>query len=117
MEALVGRIVGREEEDYRAQDVLPITPVGYPNNFRGIMADEKCTGCGACTWVCPMENIKIVDRHAVIGDDCATCLACFHWCPNQAIFMSKQQGIERRAKYHHPDVDIGDIVALKTLDE
>lgn len=115
--ALVGHIAERAEEDYRAQDVLPVTPVGYPNNFRGIMADENCTGCGACTWVCPMENIKIIDKHAVIGDDCATCLACFHWCPNQAIFMSKQQGIERRAKYHHPDVEMADIVALKSFEE
>lgn len=111
---LAAPILARETADFTADSVLPITPVGYPNNFRGIMADENCTGCGACTWVCPMDNIKIVDKHAVIGDDCATCLACFHWCPNQAIYMSKQENIARRAKYHHPDVALGDIVALKT---
>lgn len=115
--ALVGPIQAREEADYACADVLPITPVGYPSNFRGIMADERCRGCGTCTWVCPMDNIRIVDGHAVIGDNCATCLACFHWCPMQAIYMSRQESISRRAKYHHPDVDLSDIVALKQMEE
>ena len=112
--ALIPRIQAREAQDYFTDELLPITPVGYPNNFRGIAAEpEKCTGCGACSWVCPMGNIRIADGKAVIGDSCATCLACFHWCPNEAIWMSRQEGIERRSKYHHPDVRLEDIVAQK----
>lgn len=114
VDALVPRIQAREAQDYFTDELLPITPVGYPNNFRGIVAEaEKCTGCGACTWVCPMQNIRIVDGKAQIGDDCATCLACFHWCPNEAIWMSKQENIARRSKYHHPDVRMEDVVAQK----
>lgn len=114
VDALAEPIRNRETQDYSTDELLPITPVGYPNNFRGIEAEtEKCTGCGACTWVCPMGNIKIEDGKAKIGDDCATCLACFHWCPQEAIWMSKQENIARRSKYHHPDVRLEDIVAQK----
>ena len=60
-----------------------------------------------------MNNISLKDGKAIIGDDCATCLACFHWCPVEAIIMSKQEGIERRFKYHHPEVSFTDILAQK----
>lgn len=112
IDALVPKILAREAQEYFTDEVLPITPVGYPNNFRGIEAEpDKCTGCGVCAAVCPMNNIRIVDGKARIGDDCATCLACFHWCPNEAIWMSRQENIARRSKYHHPAVRLEDIIA------
>jgi len=111
----------RKEENYYSEEVLPITPVGYPNNFRGITVDENCVGCGRCVEVCPMKNITLQDGKALIGDDCSTCLACFHWCPVEAIWMSKpepmwermKQDISRRSKYHHPEVSIVDIAQQK----
>ena len=111
--ALVPRILAREAEDYADTAVLPLTPIDYPNNFRGITAEDSCTGCGVCAQVCPMGNISISGGKAVIGDDCATCLACFHWCPEEAIWMSKQENIARRAKYRHPEVKLSDILAQK----
>lgn len=103
-------IRSREVQDYSEAGVLKQTPVDFPNNFRGITADEKCVGCGTCVKVCPMHNIEIRDGKACVGDDCATCLACFHWCPVEAIWMSKQEDIARRSKYHHPDVTLQDII-------
>ena len=104
-------VIKGETAEYFADEVLPLTPVDYPNNFRGIEAEaDKCIGCGICAKVCPMENIVIENGKAHIGDDCATCLACFHWCPKEAIWMSKQENIARRAKYHHPEVSLKDIV-------
>lgn len=103
-------LLRREVQDCSAQEVLPLTPVDYPNNFRGITAEDSCTGCGICSKVCPMGNITIADGKAVIGDDCATCLACFHWCPREAIYMSKQEEISRRRKYRHPDIILSDIL-------
>lgn len=111
---MVEPIRSRQVEDYSETAVLPATPVNYPNNFRGITADENCIGCGTCVKVCPMNNIKLVEGKAVIGDDCATCLACFHWCPKEAIWMSKAEEIARRRKYHHPDVTLEQILQEKT---
>lgn len=110
-----------KSENYYSEEILPLTPVDYPNNFRGITVDENCVGCGRCVEVCPMDNITLRDGKAVIGDDCATCLACFHWCPMEAIWMSKaepmwermKQDISRRSKYHHPEVNIVDIAQQK----
>ena len=115
VDALIPSIRDREAQDYFTDELLPITPVGYPNNFRGITADENCIGCGVCAQVCPMSNIKIVGGKAQIGDDCSTCLACFHWCPTEAIWMSKQENIARRGKYHHPAVNAEDIAVQKKL--
>ncbi len=100
-------------EDYHSDEVFKETPVDYPNNFRGIMADENCIGCGTCVKVCPMENIKLVDKKAIIGNECSTCLGCFHWCPVEAIYMSKEENVSRRFKYHHPDVKLLDVILRK----
>lgn len=106
-------ILQHETQAFTADALLPLTPVAYPNNFRGITADETCTGCGICLSVCPMQNITLAEGKAQIGDACATCLSCFHWCPTESIWMSKQPDIARRRKYHHPDITLSDIRALK----
>lgn len=113
VKGLVHSIKDKETQDYAEAGILPLTPVSYPNNFRGILAEDSCIGCGACAKVCPMDNITLANGKAQIGDCCATCLACFHWCPVEAIYMSKQENIARRRKYHHPDVTLQDIVSQK----
>ena len=45
----------------------------------------KCTGCGKCVEVCPLEAIKILNGKAIISDSCAECGACISECPNGAL--------------------------------
>ncbi len=106
-------ILSRKTEDYHSLPPVKDSPVSFPSNMRGITADEKCTGCGICVKVCPMQNITVQNGHAAIGDNCQTCLACFHWCPSEAIWMSKEEKIARRSKYHHPDITLTDILNEK----
>ena len=106
-------VVERVEQDYSSDDEFIITPAIKANNFRGICSDEKCIGCRICVKVCPMNNIHIKDGRAIIGDSCSSCLACFHWCPVEAIYMTKHTENGRRIKYHHPDVLLTDIIQLK----
>ena len=113
VEKLLPALQEREVCDYSADGVIKETPVDTPNNFRGIVAEDSCIGCGRCVSVCPMDNIILEDGKARIGNNCATCLACFHWCPVEAIYMSKQENIARRSKYHHPDIAFEDIVGMK----
>lgn len=112
--AILPLIRARETRDYSDASIIPLARTAYPNNFRGIEAEsDKCTGCGICAEVCPMGNIVLRENKAVIGDNCSTCLSCFHWCPNEAVWMSKQENIARRAKYRHPEVKLTDILAQK----
>ena len=109
-------IIARKQESIEKITEFKDTPVDYPNNFRGIMADENCIGCGVCKKVCPMDNIEIVNRKAIVKDKCITCLSCFHWCPKEAIYMSKEENVARRFKYHHPDVEVKNFLK-KSIDE
>ncbi|MBQ2818521.1 MAG: EFR1 family ferrodoxin [Clostridia bacterium] len=111
--SIIEKIELGEKEDYYSKKVLLSTPVDIASNFRGIKADDNCTGCGLCAMICPRNNIKIEDGRAQMGEDCVSCLACFHWCSREAIYMSKQENIARRKKYHHPDIDVQDMILQK----
>lgn len=113
IEKLLSALQAREVYDYSSDGVIKETPVDTASNFRGILAEDTCIGCGRCVSVCPMDNIILENGKALIGNNCATCLACFHWCPVEAIYMSKQENIARRSKYHHPEVAFEDIVGMK----
>jgi ferredoxin len=113
IENLLPALMAKEANDYSSDGVIKETPIDTANNFRGIIAEDSCIGCGRCVQVCPMNNITLENGKAFIGNNCSTCLACFHWCPVEAIYMSKQENIARRSKYHHPDVTFEDIAGMK----
>ena len=47
---------------------------------------QKCTGCGVCIEVCPVEAISMDADKAVIDDNiCTECGLCVEECPNEAI--------------------------------
>lgn len=72
---------------------------------------SECIGCGICEKVCPVQNIKIVDKKPQWENNCAACLACFHWCPKKAVKINKL--ISKRDKYHHPEVSVRDMCLRK----
>jgi ferredoxin len=75
---------------------------------KSFSADAKCTGCRTCARVCPVANIEIVDQRPVWRNRCENCLACFNWCPTNAIHGPLASSGYR---YHHPDVTAHDIAA------
>jgi len=77
-------------------------------------ADEACNGCGICAQICPVSNVEIVDDKPVWHHRCEQCFACLQWCPQDAVQFGG--GTAERARYHHPDVTVGDMVRLAPQD-
>ena len=47
---------------------------------------NKCTNCGACVKVCPVEAISIKEGKAVVDQEkCIHCGKCLNVCPQDAI--------------------------------
>ncbi len=51
--------------------------------------NDGCTSCGACSRVCPMQNITINSDGPSWRNNCAFCLRCYHSCPRHAITYGK----------------------------
>lgn len=48
-----------------------------------------CVGCGICAKACPLKNVTMKDREPHWGDNCCSCLACYHSCPRHAVAYGK----------------------------
>lgn len=48
---------------------------------------EKCTACGNCAEVCPVEAIEVENKAKVDADTCVDCGTCVDECPVEAITM------------------------------
>lgn len=86
---------------------LPFAEV-MPLIDRSYHADEGCSGCGICTKVCPVHNIKMVKGKPAWQHICENCLACINWCPQKAIHGYAELPNLRR--YHHPEVKLTDLL-------
>ena len=80
---------------------------------------DKCIGCNTCVRVCPMNNIRLIEREepmansqkpiALIADRCTVCLACVHVCPQQAISTNGREALKER-QYRHPQIKLKDLL-------
>lgn len=70
--------------------------------------NEKCNGCALCEKICPVNNIKMEQTQPKWQHHCQQCLACLHWCPNEAIEFGKNT--PGRKRYHHPQINVTDII-------
>lgn len=57
--------------------------------------EDKCIGCGKCEKLCPMNNIKIVDKKVVQNNQCTMCYRCINNCPKQAMTLLGKTVVEQ----------------------
>ncbi|MBI2629641.1 DUF362 domain-containing protein [Candidatus Pacearchaeota archaeon] len=58
---------------------------------------EKCTRCGTCERVCPVEAMKLNPYPEVNQKKCIRCFCCIESCPQHALFL-KETGIRKIIK-------------------
>ena len=66
---------------------VPFNPIWckYKLKAKDFYVKDSCMGCGKCSKLCPLNNIKLVDKKPVWGDQCTHCMACISNCPVDAI--------------------------------
>lgn len=71
---------------------------------------DKCTGCGVCKTVCPIDNIIIGNGIAVRKrSKCEYCLACAHNCPQKAITIKRGEK-NPNARYINENITLQEII-------
>lgn len=75
---------------------------------KDFLTKEKCNGCGNCVKVCPVENIKLVDKKPEWQHNCTQCFACLQWCNQQAIEI--KQNTVKRKRYHNPEIKLSEMI-------
>ena len=63
-----------------------------------IVDEERCTHCGRCARVCPVDNITGAPPTWKHDGRCTCCLACYHYCPEHAINYGKRT--RQRGQYY-----------------
>jgi len=58
--------------------------------------------------VCPVGNIRMENKKPVWQHKCEQCLACLHWCPEEAIQCGRRT--EGRKRYRNPEVNVKDFM-------
>lgn len=91
---------------------------------KGFFTDERCTGCGTCARVCPLQNITLQKKHPVWNHHCHGCMACVAYCPAKAIQFETPEAYrqlntvisrrlclpEKRKRYHNPFITAADLM-------
>jgi ferredoxin len=112
----IGEIASMVDHGFRKRPSAPlfgslVHRMIYPRFIAGVhhadrkfTVDDRCTSCGRCVEVCPVENIRLEEGRPVWLHHCEQCMACIQFCPTAAIQAGKKT--EKRGRYHHPGVTI-----------
>jgi ferredoxin len=65
-------------------------------NARGFYSTNDCIECEKCVSLCPLKNIKNIDKKPFWGSVCTHCMSCICGCPQSAIeYKNKSKGRQR----------------------
>jgi ferredoxin/flavodoxin len=90
--------------DLPFEEILPLMDKSFKY-------DDKCNGCGICSRICPVGNIKLSNNKPLWQHHCEQCFACFQWCPKEAIQFGNKTVNGKR--YRHPSVKLTDMITYE----
>lgn len=116
--AAIAQSIEAEKKYFRREWLAFLYPLLYPRWIKRVKrVDEKvildpgCSGCGLCERVCPVDNIKLIERRPHWLHHCQECLACLHHCPKQVIQHGEKT--RNRTRYRHPEISVQEIIGQK----
>lgn len=77
---------------------------------------DKCIGCGLCSKVCVVQNIKLKnDKANILLEKCLMCGQCTAVCPKKAILITgyKNQQIEKKNEVRLNPNEILDVIRFR----
>jgi ferredoxin len=74
-----------------------VFPLKFRSSFRSaVAAGDRCTGCGLCETVCPVQAIALTaDGPIVDGDICLGCGQCDYQCPENVFRLERDERFVR----------------------
>ena len=57
--------------------------------------ENRCISCGKCEKLCPMNNIKVIDKKVMQNNQCTMCYRCVNNCPKQAMTLLGKEVVEQ----------------------
>ncbi|MCH4179708.1 MAG: EFR1 family ferrodoxin [Megasphaera sp.] len=101
------------QQDIRSSLAANVMNIGWLKRrgqkwFRIAVDTDACVRCGICEKICPSHNISTDENGLTIGNNCSHCLACVHWCPQQAMRVRGRKVLPED-QYHHPGVEVNNL--------
>jgi len=66
----------------------------FATNYYSEVEDAKCTSCGTCEEVCPMDAITVNEVACIDRDRCIGCGVCVSKCPANAIHLRNKDQVK-----------------------
>ena len=91
-----GNLKARNVQLWETLVTVPFNPIWCKLQFKDkdFYAKDNCIGCGKCEKLCPLNNIKMVNKKPTWNQNCTHCMACIGNCPVEAISYKKNAGMK-----------------------
>ena len=73
-----GNLKARNVQLWETLVTVPFNPIWCKLQFKDkdFYAKDNCIGCGKCEKLCPLNNIKMVNKKPTWNQNCTHCMAC-----------------------------------------